>query len=123
MKNSKNIIGLSFIVAGIIVCWLIPGINKAGISSYERAYEDTWNNNSSFAYVAPGDTIKPARKVYRTEEISPKKDKKVNMKMFSRAVQFQPVAESDSLQETEKIVRENTSDTKKSDFDKAHSKK
>ena len=97
MKSIKRIVALFTIVAGIIVFWLAPGINKAGNETYTRVYEDTDHVKES-ALVKVQDTtkkphfsrIKPSGKKLKTESIkSGTKLSKIKPSMFSRSIQFE----------------------------------
>ena len=99
MKPFKRMIVLLVIVSGIVVFWLIPGINKAKDSSYTRVYEDT---DKKFENVKRRDTpglkslntsrettIGQTKKIYKKESIhSHDKLSDIKPSMFSRAIQF-----------------------------------
>jgi hypothetical protein len=97
MKPIKNVLILSLIAGCIIVFWLIPGINTAKETRYVRYYEnvdvksaavDTENRKIKKTTV---DTI--PGKVYKKEVIEPRKSKRIDPEMFSRAMQYEPLAE------------------------------
>jgi hypothetical protein len=123
MKRVRNILLLLPVVFGIVVFWLMPGINKAETSEYTRRYEDTWQKDAAYSGTK-GDTTRPAKKTaYRKETIDTKKSKKVNMKMFSRAIQFEPVEKMDTLEVVQVVEKPNSKIASESDLHKAHSKK
>jgi hypothetical protein len=105
MKSSRKIIILSLVSAGIIIFWLIPGINKAKETRYVRYVE---NVDAPEAHVhsldatLQSDTTREKRKVYNKEVIEPAKTKKVSAEMFSRATHYEavePMIEVDSVLE------------------------
>jgi hypothetical protein len=108
MKAIKRITSLAALVSGIVIFWLLPGINKADDTYYTRIYEDTDKKNVStpapvqvnMRRAGEQDTTARPRKKYRRERIhSADKLSDVNVKMFSRAIQFK---------EDEMIVLEDT---------------
>ena len=98
MKSFKKIAMLLCVVAGIVVFWLIPGINKATDVRYTRLYEDTdvlKSLHDSVHVKRKRTTIKvlPPLVVpkvhYKQETISSSaKLKHIKPSMFSRSMQF-----------------------------------
>ena len=118
MKRLKTILPITAFTAALIGFWLIPNINKAKTVRYTRTIEDTERLSEE---------INPKEKVTRTEktkltsqkieEVKPKKKyikesidpnysfQQVKMKMYSRAIHFEPEnLELDST-ETDSTVR------------------
>ena len=105
MKSSRKIVVLAVVSAGIIMFWLIPGINKAKETRYVRYVE---NVDAAVAHIhsldvtSRPDTTRKKRKVYDKEVIEPSKTKKVTTEMFSRATHYEamePMLEVDSVLE------------------------
>ena len=94
MKPAKKTIVLSMICLAIIILWVLPHINKGEQTRYVRYYEDT---SVPLASTAADSTGKRHRKAMRKEIIELQKTRRVNAKMFSRAMQFEPLVEFDSL--------------------------
>jgi hypothetical protein len=102
MKTHWKLTGLSAATGAIIIFWLLPGIHQGKEKEYVRLYEDTYEKsfpvNAGSVRIALNDSTKrKKRKVFRKETIEPRKSKKVSGKMFSRAIQFEPVIEGDSV--------------------------
>jgi hypothetical protein len=97
MKKIKNILILSLIAGCIIVFWLMPGINTAKETRYVRYYENvdmkstTVSGENHKIEKTMVDTI--PGKVYKKEVIEPRKSKHIEPEMFSRAMQYEPMAE------------------------------
>ena len=92
MKPLKRIALLAGLVSGIVLLWLVPGINTAKQTRYVRTWEDT---DAKTTPVALRDTTRTL--VYQPE--APKKYKKeiiedeaklenIKAEMFSRATHF-----------------------------------
>ena len=94
MKPAKKTIVLAVTCLAIIVLWVLPHINKGEQTRYVRYYEDT---SVPLVSTAVDSTGKRHRKAMRKEIIEPQKTRRVNAKMFSRAMQFEPLVEFDSL--------------------------
>jgi hypothetical protein len=109
MKQLSKIVVLAVVAAGIVVLWLIPGINRAENMTYVRIYEDTdYKAQMLPASLNSGDTAsKLARKKkYKYEKIrSKEKARKVNAKIFSRVAHFEEIPDSVVLAE-EKVMRD-----------------
>ena len=100
MKNIKRITGLFIFTAGVILFWLVPGINQAGEERYTRIYEDTDKSAAGTSAVSGPRKPKDKSKAKRQAIASKKKYKKesikagakfsdVKLSMFSRAIHFE----------------------------------
>lgn len=95
MKPFRKILILAAMVFGIVLCWLVPGINKARDVRYIRIYEDT-DKKSTVFYTR--DSLKgkqnksaalSTRKIYKKESIrTNSKLSDIKPSMFSRSIQF-----------------------------------
>jgi hypothetical protein len=109
MKQLSRIVVLAVVAAGIIVLWLVPGINQAENMTYVRIYEDTDFKSQRTLDLNTRDTTSKVdqKKKYKREKIRSKdKLRKVNGKMFSRIVQFEEVPDSTTLALQHKIVKD-----------------
>src|SRR5688572_28606665 len=102
MKTHRKLATLLVAAAGIIVFWLLPGVHQGKEKEYVRRYEDTYESPVSGRVkarsIALNDSTKrKKKKVFRKETIDPRKTRKVSGKMFSRAIQFEPVLYADSV--------------------------
>lgn len=112
MNTFRVILPISAFVVAIVCFWLLPNINKATTLKYTRVYEDTETRSQERtpvagevlkepASLAPSETpkIEPVKalpevrllraKKYKKESIEVNRSwRKVNPKMFSRAVHF-----------------------------------
>lgn len=104
MKPAKKAILLACAAMVIVFFWILPGINEGKEPRYVRYYEDTDEEKYSgviqtVAYHGSDTTQKRHRKAMKKEVIEPRKTRKVSPKIFSRAMQFEPLIESDSILE------------------------
>lgn len=121
MKQLSKIVTLAVVGAGIVVFWLMPGINQAADKEYVRIYEDTDYQKIAALpgyHFAVNDTTKNKEKKYKKETIKHKdKLSKVNGKMFSRIAQFEEVPTDSGNVEVavpRKIVKEEKVSAKES---------
>ena len=106
MKSSKKPFVLAVASIAIVIFWVIPGVNKGNNIEYVRYYEDVDGlpTNALHGTLSPADTARPNKKVYKKEVIKPAKERKVSAKIFSRAMQFEPVI-VDSLEQNAESVK------------------
>ena len=101
MKPRKKATLLVLAISAIVFLWVLPGINEGKHKGYARSYEDTEGKPAGplmqTAYHKSDTTQKRQRRIMKREVIDPGKSKKVNAWMFSRAMQFEPLHEGDSL--------------------------
>ena len=106
MNPTKKVVFLFSVSMLIIVLWIIPSINRGKETRYVRYFEDTdapaVNRLTSFSkpVMNQADTTRRKTRKFRKEIIDTRKARRVNGKMFSRAMQFEPmIEERDSLTE------------------------
>jgi hypothetical protein len=90
----------------IVFFWVIPGINHGKETRYVRYYEDTDKTainrlaSQRDGHLNQADTTRRQARKLRKEIIEPRKSRRVDGKMFSRAMQYEPIIqEQDSLLE------------------------
>lgn len=103
MKPAKKAIALAVITTAILMFWIMPGINKGNQTGYVRYYEDT-DAGKGAAKVLPASHFNRAdttqrrhRKIMKREIIELRKSGKISPAIFSRAMQFEPLTEQDSI--------------------------
>jgi hypothetical protein len=114
MKPIKRIAILFAAVAGIALFWLLPNVNQANDVRYTRRYEDTDYKHQGISdstkhrkkrtIQLKNSNGKAESKFYKKESIAAgEKLSKIESKMFSRAMQFEPELEIiiDSVEEVQ----------------------
>lgn len=100
MKIKAKIVFLFLALGGLIAFGVAPAINKGQDTQYVRYYEDVDMKVSSNKKISrqvatkKDTTVKNHNKVYKKETIAPARTRRVSMKQFSRAIQFEPVVDT-----------------------------